>query len=368
MKFSIKKSNLNQLLQKLINIINGNTRLSILNYILLKINNNQLFITAANPEIEITAQGLLEQEYPPKTIMIQGRKLFEICHNLPENANILIELKNNKICINSKYSNFYLSTISSDNFPEPKQYQQHEFNITIPQLILKNMIKLTYFAMANQDTRFYLNGIFFETSKNSIRMVATDGYRLATCETYIDTLTTSTSVIIPRKSVLEILHLLNSDQNIAKIKIHDNFICINMCNCTLTSQLINSTFPDYHNVFPKKPKYTFEIDRIILKQALKRAAILAHSKHRIINLDLTTNQLKITTHNFDQDASEEILKISYLNENIQISFNVNYLLDIINVIDSQNLRFYILNKISGVQIEGIPPCLGATYVLMPIKI
>lgn len=367
MKFSVKKNNLYQILQKLINIINDNLRLPILNYILLKINKNHLFITATNLEIEITATILLEQEYPPASIMIPGRKLFEICRNLSKDANILIELKNKKIFINSENSNFYLSTISSDNFPKPKQHQD-EFNITIPQLILKKMIKLTHFAMANQDSRFYLNGIFFETSKNSIRIVATDGYRLATCATFVDSLLISESAIIPRKSILEILYLLNMDQNITKIKIHNNCICINICNYILTSQLIDSTFPDYHNIFPKNPKHIFEIERIILKQALKRASILAHVKHRIVNLDLTMNQLKITTHNFDQDTSEEILKISYLNENIQISFNVDYLLDIINVIDSQNLRFYILNAISGVQIEGIPKYLEATYILMPIKI
>lgn len=369
MSFAIERSNLYRTLQKVINIISNKPRLPILGYILLNIKNNDLFITSTNLETEITAQILLDKTYPSESIMmISGRKLFEICRTLPEQSKILITLKNNKIFINSGNSNFCLSTVSTADFPTLQKSQDKNDHIIVPQLIFKKMIGLTHFAMANQDSRYYLNGIFLETSKNSIRMVATDGYRLAMSEITIENeLLASKSVIIPRKSILEILNLLNVKQNTLKINIHSNYICIQIGCYTFNSQLIDATFPNYLNVFPKNPKNMFEIDRITLKNALKRASILSHEKHRIVNLDLTTNQLKITACNFDQDTSEEILSIPYSNEDIQISFNIDFLLDIVNVIDSQSLKFSILNTISSVQIEGIPKCFGSIYIVMPIR-
>lgn len=369
MNFSIDKNNLYQPLQKIINIISNKPKLPILGYILLKIDKNYLFMTATNLEIEITAKILLHKTYPTESIMISGRKFFEICRTLPEQSKISIILKNNKILINSGNSNFCLSTVAIKDFPTPQKSQDQYDNIIISQLIFKKMIKLTHFAMAHQDSRYYLNGIFFKTSKNSIRMVATDGYRLAMSEIIIeDALLMPKSIIIPRKSILEILNLLNTNQDKLQISIHNHYIHIQIGQYTFNSQLIEATFPNYLNVFPKEPKNILEIDRIILKNALRRASILSHIKHRIVNLDLTMNQLKITTYNFDQDTSEETLKISYSNENIQISFNVDYLLDVINAIDSQNLKFYILNATSSIQIEGIPKCFGSTYIVMPIKI
>lgn len=368
MNILIKRADLYQPLQKMINVISNKPRLPILSYMLLEIDKDYLFITVTNLEVEITTQILLDKNYDSACIMIAGRKFFEICKNLSKNSIISIALKNNKIFINSERSNFLLSTISTADFPKPKKYK-NKFNISIPQSILKKMIKLTHFAMGNQDTRYYLNGMFFETLTNSIRMVATDGYRLAMCEVIVEnSVLKSESAIIPRKSILELLNLLHLDEDIVKIDIQDHDICMQFSNYVFSSQLIEAQFPNYRSVFPKEQKIIFEINRTILKQALKRASILAHIKHRIVHLDLTINQLKITTDNFDQDTSEEILEISYVNENIRISFNIDYLLDVINVIDTQNLKFYILNTVSGIQIEGIPKCFGATYIIMPIKI
>lgn len=367
MNFLIDRDLLYQYLQKIIIIINNRPRLPILTHILLNINANHLFITSTNLELEIFAKISLETEYPCQSITVPGRKLFDICRNLPKHAKMLITLKNNKVFIDSGHSNFSLSTISASNFPKTNIWKGSS-HITISRSILKKIIELTQFSMAYQDTRFYLNGMLFTTGNNIVRVVTSDGYRLAMAEASVDLELPSKSVIIPRKGIIEFLNLLNTDHTMTNIQIHDNSFCIKIGDYTCSSKLIDSVFPNYMNAFPKNPQNIIELDRIILKQTLKRVSILSNTKLRIIHFYLTNNQLKITTSNFDQETAEETLQISYSNQNIHIAFNVDYLLDIINVIDTQTIKIFFINEISSIQIEGIPKHYGATYIIMPIKI
>lgn len=367
MNFLIERDLLYQYLQKIVSIISNRPRLPILTHILLNINKKYLIITATNLELEIVARILLDKIYPSVSITIPGRKFFDICRNLPKYSRILITLKNNKIFINTDGSSFSLSTIVASDFPKTKVWKGESY-ITISQFIFKKMIDLTQFSMAYQDVRYYLNGTLFESKKNTIRMIASDGYRLAMTEVTVNLLLPSVSVIIPRRGVIEFSKLLNNNQDIVNIQIYDNCFCIKIGDYTCNSKLIDAVFPNYLSVFPEKPYNVFEIERIMLKQALKRVSILSNVKLRIVNLYLTSNQLKITSSNFDQETAEEILKISYSNKNMQIAFNIDYLLDIINVIDTQIIKFSLTNTISSVQIEGIPKCYGATYILMPIRI
>lgn len=367
MNLVIERDLLYKYLQKIISIISNRPRLPILTHVLLDISKNYLFITSTNLELDILAEILLDTEYPSKSVTIPGRKFFDICRNLPKHSKILITFKNNKVFIDSGNSNFSLSTMPELNFPKTKTWQGAP-HIAIPQSIFKKMIALTQFAMAHQDSRYALNGMLFETHENTIRMVASDGYRLAMTEVTVNFLLPSISVIIPYKGVIEFSNLLDTDENTVNIQIYDNCFCINIGNYTCNSKLIDSVFPNYLSVFPKKPKNIFEIDRISLKQALKRVSILSNTKFRVINLYLTENQLKITTSNVDQETAEEILQILYANAKLDISFNVDYLLDIINVIDTQTIKLFLTDSISSLQIEGVPKCCGATYIVMPIRI
>lgn len=367
MHILLERDLLYQNVQKIINIIGNRPRLPVLTHILLHVNKNYLLMTATNLELEISTHILLTTEYPSTSITIPGRKFFDICRNLPKHSKISMTLKDNKIFINSDNSNFSLSTIPASNFPKTKIWQG-EPHIIILKSILKSMIELTQFSMAHQDARYYLNGAFFETKNNTIRMVASDGYRLAMTEVTVDFVLPSKSVIIPRKGITEFLNLLNTDHNTVNIQIYDNCFYIKIGNYTCNSKLIDSIFPNYLNAFPEKPKNIFKIDRILLKQALKRVSVLSNIKLRIVNWYLTENQLKITSSNFDQETAEEILHISYANADIQISFNVDYLLDVINVINTQTIKLFLTDNKSSLQIEGLPKCCGATYIVMPIKI
>lgn len=367
MDILIDRDLLYQSLKINVSIISNRPRLLILTHVLLEINRNYLSIISTNLEVEILSRILLDSEYTLQLITIPGRKFFDICRNLPKCSIVLIALQNNKMFIRSGSSSFTLSTMPVSNFPQIKIWKG-ESHVVISQSVFKKMIELTQFAMAYQDARYYLNGMFFETNNDTIRMVASDGYRLAMTEMKVDLLLPSRSMIIPRKGIIEFLNLLHVDQNEINIQIYDNRCCIKVGNYVCNSKLIDAKFPNYFQVFPEKPKIIFEVERIMLQQALKRVSILSNSKLRVVSLCLTKNQLKITTSNFDQERAEETLKIVYSKENINISFNVDYLLDVVNVIDSRYVKIFLTNMTSSMQIEGIPKCCGATYIIMPIRV
>lgn len=370
MYFVIEKKLLYQSLQKIVSIVSGRARLPILNHILLTVNKNCLFIVATNLDIKITIQWSLNHgTCSDGSSTVSGRKLFDICRGLSENLKISIALKNNKLVINSGCVNFSLSTFPAIDFPTLESWAS-TVTLEISHIVLKKMMELTQFAMGNQDVRYYLNGMFFEIKNNVFRVVATDGHRLAMCSIFLDTISLSHSIILPRKSVYEILRLLNFDKNVSliNIQISNRSICLKINNYTVMSNLVDGVFPEYHNLFVEHSKNVLEILCDNLKQSLKRAAIISNEKFKVVRFILIKNLLKIIAHNFEDEISEESLDVIYTGENMEISFNINYLLDILNVIDTQIVRFFLIDATSIVQIEGVAKCYDETYVIMPVRI
>lgn len=369
MNFVIKKELLYQSLQKIVSIISGRPRLPILSHVLLKIEKNFLFITATDLEMEIVVKVLPEKIYSDGFGTVSGRKFFEICRGFSEDSKIFVELKNNKLIVSSGFSNFSLSTFSALDFPKLELWS-NAIELEIPQIILKKMIELTHFAMGNQDVRHYLNGIFFEIKEHIVRIVATDGYRLATCSVFIDTLSLFQSMIIPRKGIFEILHLLSFEKKSSLVNIQTNIynICLKINNYTITSKLIDAVFPEYWGIFPKKSKNILEVLCNNLKKALKRAAIISNEKSRIVQFILFDNILKIIAYNVENERLEETLSAAYTGKNMEISFNINYLLDVLNVMNTQIVRFLLTDASSSVQIEGMTKFYDETYIVMPIRV
>ncbi|URJ32282.1 DNA polymerase III subunit beta [Blochmannia endosymbiont of Camponotus sp.] len=367
MNFIIDRKLLYQPLQKVVGILSGRPRMPILTHVLLEVNDNCLCITATDLEIEITVRIILQDTCPIGSVTVPGRKFFEICRSLSESSKISIVSKDKKLIICSGCSKFYLSTFSSLDFPKLEKWD-NDLKLVISQATLKKMIELTQFAMGHQDVRYCLNGILFETKEHVLRIVATDGHRLASCEVTMDVLLPDQSSIIPRKGVIEILRLLNVKEKLVNIQTNNNNIRMETENYTFTSKLIDAIFPNCHDVFVKRSKNFLEVECDILKQALKRAAILTNEKLRIVQFTLITNQLKITAYNFEHEASEEILDVLYSGQNTKISFNVDYLIDVLQVMDTQFLRFYLTDEVSSVQIEGTEKYYGATYIVMPIRV
>ena len=221
----------------------------------------------------------------------------------------------------------------------------------MPQATLKRLIEATQFSMAHQDVRYYLNGMLFETEGEELRTVATDGHRPAVCSMPIGQQLPSHSVIVPRKGVMELVRLLDGGDSLLQLQIGSNNIRAHVGDFIFTSKLVDGRFPDYRRVLPKNPDKTLEAGCDLLKQAFARAAILSNEKFRGVRLYVSQNQLKITANNPEQEEAEEILDVSYDGAEMEIGFNVSYVLDVLNALKCEDVRLLLTDSVSSVQIE-----------------
>lgn len=363
MKCIVKCDKLINLLSYIISIVINRPVLPILCNLLISINKNLLIITSTNLEIEMIIKIPLLKNYSEGTITVPAKKFFNICRSLSKE--ITIEMINNQILISDINSKFFLSTLPSKDFPITKKISSI-INFTISQETIKFLIEKTYFAIANQDVRHYLNGMFLKIKDNKITTVSTDGYRLATCTLKVEeTVLPKCSIIIPKKSILELIRLLKNNIQKLKIKIDNYNISISNNEFIFKSKLIDGVFPEYKSVFPKNPKKNFLVNCDILKKALLRAAILANEQIYGIRFFISKNNLKITSSNIEQEKSEENIHIQYEGSTIEICLNVNYILDVLNILKCQNVIFLINNAKSSIQIVNTDNK-NLKYIIMPM--
>ena len=225
----------------------------------------------------------------------------------------------------------------------------------------------TQFSMAHQDVRYYLNGMLFETEGEELRTVATDGHRLAVCSMPIGQSLPSHSVIVPRKGVIELMRMLDGGDNPLRVQIGSKNIRAHVGDFIFTSKLVDGRFPDYRRVLPKNPDKHLEAGCDLLKQAFARAAILSNEKFRGVRLYVSENQLKITANNPEQEEAEEILDVTYSGAEMEIGFNVSYVLDVLNALKCENVRMMLTDSVSSVQIEDAASQ-SAAYVVMPMRL
>lgn len=368
MKFIIQRDDLLKKLQSIIHLITARPVMPILSNILLEIRDkeNLLKIIGTNLEIEIITTVNLIKKYYFGTTTIPAKKFFNICRSLPEKSNILISLKSGKLVILCKSSKFILSTLPVEDFPHA-QHCKNKINFLVPQEIIRNLFGATYFAMANQDVRHYLNGILLENKGNKIRAVASDGYRLSIYFILINKKLPSYSIIIPRNSIIELMRLLKKNNENINIQIGFNNIRISTKKFTFISKLIDGDFPDYELFFNKKYSNFFVINKLDLKNSLLRVAILSNEQFNCVNFIIYKNKLKINSNNLFQETAEETIEIIYNGPNIEICFNIKYLLDILKNIKSQDINFLFNDADSNVQIEN-EDIKNIKYILMPVRI
>jgi DNA polymerase III, beta subunit len=221
--------------------------------------------------------------------------------------------------------------------------------------------------MANQDARYFLNGMKFETEGNLLRTVATDGHRLAVCTMALSQELTTHSVIVPRKAVLELSRLVSGNQEPVRLEIGSSNIRVSMNGIVFTSKLIDGRFPDYRRVLPRNADRILEAETEVLKRALMRAAILSNEKFRGVRLALKDNVLKITANNPEQEEAEEIIDVHYQSPEMEVGFNVSYLLDVLNTLKCERVRFNLVDASSSCLIEDCDNS-TAEYVIMPMRL
>jgi len=241
-------------------------------------------------------------------------------------------------------------------------------SFSIPQRQLKELIERTQFSMAQQDVRYYLNGLMLEISKGLLRAVATDGHRLALCDMPVDIkLSEPRQVIVPRKGIQELQRLLESNDDTVQVDIGTNHICITGPDIRFTSKLVDGRFPDYDRVVPKGGDKLVTADRDLLRQALSRTSILSNEKYRGIRLNLDKNILKIQAHNPEQEEANEEFEVDYSGASLEIGFNVTYLLDVLASVRSDNVEITLSDPNSSCLLTE-PGSQQYRYVVMPMRL
>ena len=369
MQLTLPRETLLNPLQKVINVVERKQTMPILSNVLLSVTDKNLSITATDTEVELI--GNIELMLPASKsaeVTIPGRKLMEICRSLPEAAVISIEQQKEKITLKSGRSRFNLTTLPTTEFPRLEK-NEGTLEFTIRQKDLRFLLQRTQFAMANQDVRYYLNGMLLEVNEGIIRTVATDGHRLA-LNTVAAPIVNSTfvQIIIPRKGVTELMRLIDNTEDELKVTVSSDCIRLIGPGYIFTSKLVDGRFPDYDRVLPKNGDKIITIDRDELKQALSRAMILSNEKSRGVRLQFRENLLRILANNPEQEEAEETIQIEYNHEDLDIALNASYLIEILNSFDVGDARLTLSTPDSSILIEEVANEGNSLYVVMPMHL
>ncbi|MEX2524556.1 MAG: DNA polymerase III subunit beta, partial [Gammaproteobacteria bacterium] len=363
MNINIKREDILPALQIVNGVVERRQTLPILSNLLLAAAKDKLMLTASDMEVELVA----EIDKPcdeAGEITLPARKLLDICRALPEDAEIKIQTSGDQIQVRSGKSRFTLSTLPAQEYPLVEMGDPTaEFSLS--QQTLKSLLDKAAFAMAQQDVRYYLNGLLLEMENNTIRTVATDGHRLALCNTGIELeMEQPVQIIVPRKGVQELIRLLEDSDREVTVRISGNHIQIVMDGLQFTSKLIDGKFPDYERVIPEFGKTPIVADREQLRQSLIRASILSNEKYRGVRLLLDKDRLRAIAHNPEQEEAEEEVAVKYDGPELEIGFNVSYLLDALAIIKSTQVRLTINDPNSSCLLlpEESSDC---KYVVMP---
>jgi DNA polymerase-3 subunit beta len=366
MKIIINRENLLNPLQQIIGAVERRQTLPILGNVLFKSSSGTLRLTATDLEIEMVST--VEVDSPDDfQITLPARKLLDICKALADGSDIEFNIEEKRVSLISGRSRFSLASLPAKDFPGLDDIvEQHSF--TIKQGELKSLLEKTSFAMAQQDVRYYLNGILMEISPDLVKMVATDGHRLALSELKTSiSLNDEKQVIIPRKAVLELARLLESSDSPAKIILSQNHIRVEAGVLVFTSKLIDGKFPDYNRVIPVDGNKILKVNRESLKRSMNRIAILSNEKYRGIRLTLAPGNLAIQANNPDQEEAEEELSVDYDESEIEIGFNVTYLIDVLNVLHSEDVDIKLKDANSSCIISDGEDS-SSLYVVMPMRL
>lgn len=367
MKLTISREALLKPLLLVAGVVERRQTLPVLSNVLLVADKNQLLLTGTDLEVELVGRVALDSDVQSGEITVPARKLVDICKSLPEGAQIEIRQEDQKITLKAGRSRFSLATLPANDFPNIEDSPSAtEFSVS--KASLKRLIDSTSFAMAQQDVRYYLNGMFLEVKKGHLRTVATDGHRLAMCTAQTDFSGSSThQVIVPRKGILELLKLLGDGEGEVAISLSNNHIRARSGEFTFTSKLVDGKFPDYERVLPKGGNKEVIGDRRELKEAFGRAAILSNEKYRGVRLVLTNGILRILANNPEQEEAEEEVSVSYEGDPLEVGFNVSYLQDVLNTLTTDRVKITLLDANSSALLEEAEKS-DAVYVVMPMRL
>jgi len=368
MKFSAQRESLLTPLQHVVGAVERRQTSPILGNVLIEASDGQVVLTATDSEIEMQARSVLQVEQDG-AITVPARKLLEIGRHLPDSARFDFEATGEKALFKSGRSRFTLATLPADEFPKVQALESPQA-VTLTAAELHQCIRNTAFCMAQQDVRFYLNGMLLEIGDARLSCVATDGHRLAyaKCATSANP-DDPVRAIIPRKSIGELQRLLGTleGDSAVELKVTPQHLQVRAGDVRLTTKLIDGRFPDYDRVIPTDGDKELVIDCLTLRQSLTRASVLSNEKYRGVRMALASGVLTISSNNPEQEEAIDELEVDYEGESAEIGFNVTYLLDVLGAIDSVNARLRLKDGTSSVLITPESTS-DAKYVVMPMRL
>jgi DNA polymerase III subunit beta len=364
MKFTSERERILEPLQAIIGVVERRQTMPILANVLLSAKNGRLAVTATDLEVELVAGGEVTVQQAGD-ITVPGRKLLDIVRALPDQASVTFVVEGEKAVVRAGKSRFTLTTLPASEFPAVEEINP-QLKFEVEQAALKRLIDKTHFSMAQQDVRYYLNGMLLESDGKLLRTVATDGHRLALCEMELVTKSGQHQVIVPRKGVLELQRLIGSEGAVS-VAVGSNHIRVTIGDIRFTSKLVDGRFPEYSRVIPAAPPRTVRADREALRRALQRTSILANEKYRGIRIALRQNMVLLTAHNPEQEEAEEEVEVNYQGEEFEVGFNVNYLLDALAAIDGAEVEVGLTDANSSCLVRA-PGGGQSRYVVMPMRL
>jgi DNA polymerase-3 subunit beta len=365
MKLTAGREALLKPLQAVIGVVERRQTMPILANVLLVAKDGEIAVTATDLEVELVATAEVQVDSPGE-VTVPGRKLLDICRALPDDAQISISQSGEKLSVKSGRSKFSLTTLPAAEFPTVEDIAAGK-SVAVSQEALGRLLDKTHFSMAQQDVRYYLNGLLLETGAKSLRGVATDGHRLALCDVAVEGgEAEAQQVIVPRKGVLELQRLLNREGELT-IELGSNHVRVQLQGIRFTSKLIDGRFPEYERVIPQDTSNAMTANRGAFKSALQRTAILSNEKYRGIRLIIRKNIMVLQAHNPEQEEAEEELEIQYDGDEIEIGFNVNYLLDALGAIESDQVTLAVVDGNSSCLLRE-PESDDCKYVVMPMRL
>ena len=367
MNIQINRETLLKPLSSVSSIVERRHTLPILSNLLLEAKNEKMVLTATDLEMQIslsinTAIG------GELSTNISAKKLLDICRALPDNTDINMTTTDSRVAVKAGKSKFNLQTLPAIDYPVmSKAVGTDTITIKIGQNTLKKLFKQVEFAMAQQDIRYYLNGLLFEVTGNRLNIVGTDGHRLSFTSTELSTSYNKQEIIIPRKTVVELIKLLDDSEDEVTIELSSTQVNFSFGDIKLITKVIDGKFPDYTRVIPVGHQNNFTVDRMTILLAMQRASILSNEKYRGIRMVLGSNSLRLISTNSEQEEAEEELEINYPGDALDIGFNVTYLIDVLNNVSNPEVVFSFADANSSCLIT-VPNDQDYKYVVMPMRI
>lgn len=366
MQIEIDRDTLLRPLTMVAGVVERRQTLPILSYLLLRVTADRISFTGTDLEVEmvVTTDGSVGK---PGEVTVPARKLLDICRALPEGSLVTLSKQAERVVLKAGRSRFTLSTLPAADFPQVEAGSFKEA-VLVSAGQLRKTFEHTAFCMAQQDVRYYLNGLYLENEGKRLRAVATDGHRMAIADMECESQTTHPlQVIVPRKAVQEIIRFITDNSDTIRLEISSNHLRLAVAGTTFTSKLIDGKFPDYTKVIPNNQSKSLRLDRQAFREALARVAILANEKYRGIRINLEEGRLRLSAHNPEQEEATEELETVYQGEPLEIGFNVTYLVEASGAIDSGEVLLGLNDPNSSCTLRS-PDSESTQYIIMPMRL